>query len=91
MISVLGNPEDRRERPTQSPKMAMVTAGIWCFISIMFLDTTWNRIVDMRAAGQYVSGWRYASVGFWVLILLFWIVNGWLSFRRVRAKKEAEG
>ena len=90
MISILGNPEDRG-RLTPSPKTAMVAAGIWCFISIMFLDTTWNRVVDMRAAGKYVSGWRYASVGFWALILLFWIVNGWLSFRRDRAKKVAEG
>jgi hypothetical protein len=89
VISIVGNPEDR-ERSTWASKM-VVAAGIWCLISIISLDVTWSRIADMRAAGKYVSDWRYATVVFWVLILLFWIRNGWLSFRRDRAKKVTEG
>jgi hypothetical protein len=69
-----------------APETSLIVCAIWC-VSVVFLDQNWNKITDLRSAGQYVTAWRYAQLAFWVFILFFWIWNGWKGVHRYRADK----
>jgi hypothetical protein len=70
-----------------SSKRELTSSAIWILVSVIFLDVSRGKVVDLQAAGQYVSPWRYAEAAFWVSILMFWIWNGWKSWLRYQADK----
>jgi hypothetical protein len=63
-------------------KSAMVRALIWVAASLLFADVAWGKVRDLRAAGMAVSPWRYVQVGFWVVVLGFWVWQAWANWQR---------
>jgi hypothetical protein len=66
---------------------SLVTSAIWTLVSVVFLDQNKNKIAHLRSAGQFVSPWQYAQTVIWLVMLLFWIWNGWKSWKRYHADK----
>jgi hypothetical protein len=71
----------------KDPKSQLKLSGIWIVASILFLDTAWSKVMDLRAAHGYASPWRYAAVGFWVVVLCFHLGNVALNWRRFDANQ----
>ena len=67
-------------------RAALVRAVIWLVASLLFVDVAWNKVRDLRAAGLAVSPWRYAQVGFWALMLVFWAWSAWSNWQRMRVE-----
>ena len=90
MISILGNSTDGTKTP-KDPRELLQLASLQTLISVGWLGLSWDRIGHMRAIGKYVGPWRYIVMGFWGVMLLFWIVNACYNFKRYRASKASEG
>jgi hypothetical protein len=65
----------------------MKIACFWIFLSILWLGLSWQRVAHLRAAGRFVSGFRYGAMMFWVVIAVFWIWNVRVSWKRLRANE----
>jgi len=70
-----------------APMTTLITSSIWVLLSAIFLYGSYSRIAHLRSAGQDVSSWQYAQTVFWVVVLLFWIWNGWKSWLRYHTDK----
>ncbi len=62
----------------------LIAAAVWILLSVIFLDVAWAKVADLRSAGQYVSPWRYGRVVLWLMLLVFWLCQMWISFNRYR-------
>jgi hypothetical protein len=69
------------------PMKMLVASAVWVLVCALFGDQNWHKLAHLRSAGQDVSQWRYAEVAMWMVALLFWIWNGWKSWRRYHADK----
>jgi len=69
-------------RPAKSPSKA--TCLIWIALSLFWIDVTGSRVHTLQVAGRTVTGWQYAKMGIWLLILLFWSVLAVAAWRRPR-------
>ncbi len=72
--------------PSPRPRNMVIASAVWVLCSIVFLDTASAKVLDLHAAGQYISPWRYGQAFFWIAMLVFWIGNGWMSWKRSRAQ-----
>ena len=79
---------NRRMRVEPGSKMILVTSIAWIVFSLIFLDTAWAKVADLRSAGQYLSPWRYGQVLFWIALLTFWICKSWTSFHQYRSSRK---
>ena len=71
-------------RPESKYRMQHIAAGLWVLTSLVFLDSAYSKVQDLRAAGAPVSRLRYGNVVFWIGMLLFWIYRAWFCWRRYR-------
>ncbi len=69
-------------------RTSLLAAVFWILLGVMSMTTSIGRIHDLKAIGQPVHPLRYASLGFWVIVLAFWIVLGWKSWKRLRAERK---
>jgi hypothetical protein len=71
-----------------APKVALIRAIVWVVASSIFLDVCYMKVIDLQGAGANVSPWRYAQVGFWLFVLLFWLYQGWKSIKAFRDRRK---
>ena len=71
-----------------SSKAALTRSLVWMLASVVFLDVATAKILDLRAAGRGVSGWRYVQAVFWLAVLVFWGWSGWRDWRAYRAERK---
>jgi hypothetical protein len=89
MISLFGRKEfDPPASAMQDPRTALQLSGFWVLLSFVWLGLGIERNSHLRASGRPVGVWRESVVGFWVVILLFWLWNGWNSLRKYRAERK---
>lgn len=74
-------------RSVQELKKALLVAGAWVLISVIFLDVSVSRVLDLRSARSYVGPWRYGKVVIWCVVLGFWLWNGLRNWRRFSTEK----
>ena len=74
-------------RSRLSPVKLMMISVFWIVLSALWIDFSFNRISGLRAAGRPVSEMRYVTLGFWILMLIFWCFFTWKSYRRYRAAR----
>ena len=60
---------------------------IWIALSLFWIDAFATRMHKLHASGRAVTGWQYAQVSFWVLILIFWSVLAVAAWRRPRTSE----
>lgn len=72
----------------KDPRSALQVSGLWVLVSLAWIALSVDRISHFRSSGRPVSVWREAAVGFWVVMLLFWIWNWWTNFRKYRAERK---
>jgi hypothetical protein len=65
----------------------LIASAVWVLCSVIFLDTAWSKVIDLRTAGQSVSFPRHAQVGFWIIMLGFWVWSVWTNWKRYRANE----
>ncbi len=68
--------------PAKPP--SKVACLIWIALSLFWIDVTGSRVHTLHAAGRIVTGWQYAQIGIWILILIFWSVLAVAAWRRPR-------
>ena len=89
MISLFGREEfDPPRSAFWDPRTALQLSGFWIFLSLLQMGSLIERVLHLRSSGRPVSVWREAEVSFWVVMLLFWLWNGWKNFRKYRAERK---
>jgi hypothetical protein len=68
----------------------LILAVIWIVVSTFWLDTSWSKVAELRAAGMYVNPLRYGQIAFWVLVAGFWSWNGWRSWQSSKRPDKQE-
>ena len=91
MISLFGKEEfDPPRARKQDPWTALKLSGFWVVLSILQVALSVDRISSFRSSGRPVSGWREATAGFWVAILMFWLWNSWSNFRKYQDQRHGD-
>jgi hypothetical protein len=85
LISLFGKEEfDPPGARKIDPWTALKLSGFWMVLSLVQVALSVDRTSHFRSSGHPVSAWREATVWFWVVILMFWVWNGWTNFRKYR-------
>jgi hypothetical protein len=72
-----------------SAKKQFWVAVVWVIFSAVWLDATASKVLDLRAAGRVVSGWRMAQAGFWIVMLPFFVWQALTSWKAWRSESVA--
>jgi hypothetical protein len=89
LISLFGREEfDPPGAAMKDPRTALKLSVLWALISLGWISLSAERVSHFRASGRPVSVLREAGVWFWVVMLSFWLWNGWRSFRKYRAERK---
>jgi hypothetical protein len=89
LISLFGRTEfDPPGSAWRDPWTVLQVSGFWVLLSLLQIWSSNERVLHLRSSGRSVSVWREAEVWFWGVILLFWLWNGWKSYRKYRAEQK---
>jgi hypothetical protein len=89
LISLFGRKEfDPPGMAMKDPRSALQVSGLSALTALGWLSISVERVSHFRSSDRPVSSWREAAVGFWVVMLLFWMWNWWKNFRKYRAERK---
>ena len=86
MISLFGKEEfDPPGTAMRDPRTALKLSAFWVLVSLGWLALSVERVSHLRSSGRLIGTGREMAMCSWIVILLFWLWNGWINLRKYRA------